>query len=54
MKRLVKQLEAKKAKMAKLRDELRELESEVGHHADRCDAAYDALQEAVYVLSELV
>mgnify|MGYP003555052053 CR=1 FL=1 len=54
MKRLIKQLEAKKAKMAKLRDELRDLESEVTSYADRCETTETLLRDAIDVLSELV
>lgn len=54
MKAVIKKLKAKQVQLAKLRDELRELESEVCHQADRSDEACGSLQDAIDALSELV
>lgn len=54
MHRFIKHLKAKQAKMAKLRDELRDLESEVADEAYRVERAHDALQDAIDALSETV
>ena len=54
MNRLMKQLEAKKAQLAKLRDALREIEFDAASHADRCDDAIESLRDAIDTLSELL
>jgi predicted nucleic acid-binding Zn-ribbon protein len=51
---LTKQLEKKKVALAKLRDELREIESEICSLAEDAEDAIDSLSEAIDALSRLV
>ena len=47
-------IKRKMEELAKLRDDLRDLEEEAGFLADSCEEAHGALEEAVDKLSELV
>ncbi len=54
MKRIIKQLEAKRVKLAKLRDELRDLEGTLRDQADNADYALEDLEHCIATLSEYV
>ena len=54
MKAIIRKLKAKEAQMAKLRDELREMESEIADRADCVERAMEDIQRAIDALSELV
>lgn len=52
-KTIIKQLEKRLVAVGEERDKLRALIADVEDLAETCDHAHDALQEAVYALSEL-
>lgn len=54
IKALTRQIERKKVALAKLRDELRDIESEAETLGMDCQEAADALQDATDALSRLV
>jgi len=54
MKRIIKRLEAKRVKLAKVRDELRELEAEIADQAYNADSALEDLERCIATLSEYV
>lgn len=54
IKQMVRDLERKKVRLAKLRDELRDLESEISGHSENADEALASLECAIDHLSELV
>ena len=52
-KRMITMLEKRKISIGKERDKLREFISDYEELAEHCDQAYDAIQSAIYSLSQL-
>jgi len=51
IKQITRSLEVRKVKLAKLRDELRELETDLSQYAENAESAYDDLEHCVDTLS---